>query len=59
MDILLKADDQELASLDQIRALYQQSLRGLPARHRVVLTVLRNGLARQVALDYAQDYDKE
>ena len=58
-DILVKIDDQDLTDLTQVRAVHQKALTDLPQRHRVMLTVLRNGLPRQVALDYSRDYEKK
>jgi len=58
-DILLTIDGKEVKTLDDVRALHKAALENLPARRRAVITVLRNGLMRQVALDYSRTYDKE
>jgi len=58
-DILLKADGREVQSLDDVRAAHKQALEGLGSKHRVILSVMRNGLVRQVVLDFLRDYRKE
>jgi len=58
-DILVKIDGKEVTSLDEVKALHKASLETLGARHKIVLSLVRNGLARQVVLDYLRDFEKE
>ena len=58
-DILVKIDDKEVATLDDVKAAHKAALDALATRHRAVLTVLRNGLTRQIVLDYQRDYQRE
>jgi serine protease Do len=58
-DILLEIDGQEVRTLADVEALHKASLENVDTRHRVVLTVLRSGLRRQVVLDFARDYERE
>lgn len=58
-DILLKIDGKNVVTLDDVRRLHEQSLSEVHKKHKIVLQVLRNGLFRQVVLDYSRDYEKE
>ena len=58
-DILLKVGKEEVGSLDDAKRLHQATLKNVAQSHRLVLTVLRNGLIRQVALDISRDYEKD
>ena len=72
-DILLKVDGKDVRGLDDVRAIHKSSLAADEAAaepgepeanaddgdHRVLLTVLRNGLMKQVVLDYSRDHSKE
>ena len=58
-DILVKIDGQEVTSLDEVKSLHKSAVDNVSTKHRVVLTVLRNGLMRQVVLDFSRNYEKE
>lgn len=58
-DIVLKVDDTEVKTLADLKKLHDEALAGLATKHRVVLTVLRNGLMRNVVLDFSRDHEKE
>ena len=58
-DILLRIGEHEVRTLDDVRARHEAALANIAADHRVVLTVLRNGLERQVVLDFSRDYQRE
>lgn len=58
-DILVKIDDKEVETIDDVKAVHKASLAALATRSKVLLWVLRNGLARQVVLDYSRDFEKE
>jgi serine protease Do len=58
-DIILKIDGKDVTTLDDVRAMHKASVANLQANHRLVFMVMRNGLARQLVLDIARDYEKE
>jgi len=58
-DILVRIDGKEVTSLDEVKTIHKSSLAEIAAKHRIIFTVLRNGLTRQVVLDFARDYSKE
>jgi serine protease Do len=58
-DILVKLDGQEVTTLAEVKALHKTSLENLKTKHRLILSVLRNGLMQQVVLDYARDFEKD
>ena len=58
-DIILKIGDKEILTLEDLKAAHKEALAGLPSKHQVLLTVLRNGLMQQWSLDYSRDYEKE
>ncbi len=58
-DIIQKIDGRDVKTLDDIQSIHAQSLEDISTRHRLLFTVLRNGLQRQVVLDISRDYEKE
>ena len=58
-DILLKIDGEDVGSIEDVRALHEKLVADVEAKHRVVLSVMRRGLLRQVVLDYRRDHEKE
>ncbi|MFH1746536.1 MAG: trypsin-like peptidase domain-containing protein [Planctomycetota bacterium] len=58
-DIILKIDTQEQKTIDDLKTAHRAALENIQSRHRLVFTVLRNGLMRQIVLDFARDYEKE
>lgn len=58
-DIIVKVADKEVTSLDDIKAIHAETIKNVKAESRLKLTLLRNGLIRQVVLDIARDYEKE
>jgi serine protease Do len=58
-DIVLKIGGTEVSTLDDTKRLHKEALDGIGTKHRAVFTVLRNGLMRQVVLDFSRDYSKE
>ena len=59
LDILLKIDGKDVAALGDVKRLHQAALAAIDTQHRVIVTVLRNGLVRQAVLDYLRDFEKE
>ncbi len=58
-DILLEIDGKAVKTLEDVRPLLKSALESVQTRHKIVLTVLRNGLMRQVVLDFSRDFEKE
>lgn len=58
-DILLRIDREPVKTIDDVRRRHQRAMEQVDRKHRVILQVLRNGLMRQVVLDFSRDYDKE
>ncbi len=58
-DIILKIAGKEATALEDVKKMHAASLENIGTEHRVVFTVLRNGLLRQAVLDFLRDYEKE
>jgi serine protease Do len=58
-DIILEIGGQEVKTLDDVRRIYRESVANVAAQSRLLFTVLRNGLMRQVILDFSRDYERE
>jgi S1-C subfamily serine protease len=58
-DIVVKIGGKEVGSLDDVKQIHKKSLANINDSHRVLVTVLRNGLMKQVVLDFSRDHSKE
>jgi serine protease Do len=58
-DIILKIDDEQVETIDDVKAVHERLVANVDERHRVLIVVLRGGLMRQIVLDFARDYSKE
>jgi serine protease Do len=58
-DILLKIGKTEINTLDDVEKAYDQAIKTIDENHRIVITVLRNGLRQQFVMDFSRDYEKE
>ncbi len=58
-DIILKIGKEKVETLEEVKAAYDKLVANVEKQHRVVWTVLRNGLLHQAVLDFARDYEKE
>jgi serine protease Do len=58
-DILLSIDGKEVTTLDDVRAIHKAALENIQTKRRVMISLLRNGLLRQVVLDLSRDHEKE
>lgn len=58
-DIILQIDGKDVTTLDQVKALQEKLVADVENNHRTLIVVLRNGLMRQVVLDFARDYSKK
>lgn len=57
-DIILKVNAEQVVTPSDLNRIYESAMDNLDDRHRVVLTILRNGLMRQLVLDFSRDYEK-
>lgn len=58
-DIILKIDGKEVSTLEEAKLVHAECLANVETKHRVLVVVLRNGLMRQLVLDFMRDYEKE
>ena len=58
-DIILKIDGTEVSTLDQVKEVHKRSLENVDSKHRILFIVLRNGLMRQIVLDFSREYEKD
>jgi serine protease Do len=58
-DILLTIDGKPVSSLDDIRSLHEEALANLNKKHRLLISLLRNGQFRQIVLDYSRDHSRK
>ena len=58
-DIIVKIEGKDVTTLEEVKAIHKASLEGLATKHRIALSVLRNGLLRQIVLDISRDFSKE
>jgi len=58
-DILLKVNGKTVNTLDEVKAAHAETVKSAGDIPQVMLTVLRNGLMRQVVLDISRDYGKQ
>ncbi|MCX7934030.1 MAG: trypsin-like peptidase domain-containing protein [Planctomycetota bacterium] len=58
-DIIIAIDGKEVKTLEDIKKIHAELTADIAAKHRAVFTILRNGLRRQIVLDYERDYEKE
>ena len=58
-DILLKIDGKKVETLDDVKQVHEQALKDIKTNHRVLVSVQRRGLMRQVVLDFARDYERD
>ena len=58
-DIILSIDGREVKTLDDVKRIHAEAIENVEKQHRIMFSVLRNGLLRQVVLDFSRDYEKE
>lgn len=58
-DIVLKVDRTPIEDLDGLRTIHEKAIADVDQRAKVVFTVLRQGLLRQIVLDFARDYERK
>lgn len=58
-DIILKVEGKDITSVEDMKAIHKDLLAKINDKHRVLVSVLRNGTLRQVVLDFKRDYSRE
>ncbi|MFN0132719.1 MAG: trypsin-like peptidase domain-containing protein [Phycisphaerales bacterium] len=58
-DIVLKIDGKDVQNLDQAKQVHADLIAAVAKKSRVVVSVLRGGLMRQIVLDFARDFARE
>ncbi len=58
-DIIMSIDGKEVTGLDDIKAIHKHCLENIDKKHKVLITVMRQGVVRQVMLDFLRDFQKE
>ena len=58
-DIVLTIGGRPVETLDDVRAVYDALMANIDSSHRAVFAILRNGLMRQIVLDFLRDYSRE
>jgi serine protease Do len=58
-DILIKIEGKDVTTLEDVKAIHKAAVENVGTKHRILLTVLRNGLMRQMVLDFSREYEKE
>jgi len=58
-DIILKLDGRQIRTLDDVKEVHEKALENIEEQSRVRASVLRDGLMRQLVLDFSRDYSKK
>lgn len=58
-DIILEINGKSATMLKDVKTIYNGSVENVENESKLVFNVLRNGLLRQIVLDFARDYEKE
>ncbi|UDQ98533.1 trypsin-like peptidase domain-containing protein [Lentisphaerota bacterium WC36G] len=58
-DIITKINGKEIKTLDDMQKIYDEAVKNVKEKSKILITVIRGGLLRQVILDFSRDYDRE
>jgi serine protease Do len=58
-DIILKIEGKEIKTIADVQGAHKDALANLERKPRIVVSVLRGGLMRQIVVDLSRDYSKE
>ena len=58
-DILLEIEGREVVTLDDVRAIHKEAIENVDKKFRYKFVVMRNGLTRQIVMDFSRDYKRE
>ena len=58
-DIVIKIGSKKVKTLEDIKAIRKDAMDNIKSKPKLVFSVMRSGLLRQVVLDFSRDYEKE
>ncbi|MCE5279345.1 MAG: trypsin-like peptidase domain-containing protein [Planctomycetaceae bacterium] len=58
-DIILKVEGADVKTLDDLKKIHAEMIKNVAVKHRALFTIMRNGLTRQIVVDFSRDYEKE
>lgn len=58
-DIILKIGDTRVKTLDDVQAVHKEAVANVENKHRILFTIERNGLMKQIVLNFQRDYEKQ
>lgn len=58
-DIIVKIEGKDVLTLKDVKSLHSATVANIGQKPRLLITILRNGLMKQVALDISRDFSKE
>jgi serine protease Do len=58
-DIVVRIDNKPVSTLVEAKAAHKKAIENADGDSRVLFTVLRNGLMKQIVLDYSRDHSRE
>jgi serine protease Do len=58
-DIILKIDQQEPTTLEEVKTIHTEAMKNLATKPRVVMSVLRNGELRQIVLNFSRNHEEQ
>jgi S1-C subfamily serine protease len=58
-DIIVSIEGNEIKSMDDMKKIHKDCLANIDKKHKILFTVMRNGMMREVMLDFLRDYQKE
>ena len=59
MDIILEIDGEAVNSLEDVKRIHKRTLDRIETKTRILFKIMRNGLKRQLILDFARDYERK
>jgi serine protease Do len=58
-DIILKIGDTSVQTLEDVENAYDKAMENIDHKHRILFTIERNGLMKQIVMNFKRDYEKE
>lgn len=58
-DIIVKIGSQDVTTLEDVQAAYDEALANIEDEYKVKITVLRGGARRGVVMDFSKDYERD
>lgn len=58
-DIILEISGEKVVTLDDVKRIHKRAIENVTTKPRILLKILRNGMMRQVVLDFSQDYERK